>query len=330
MKRREFITLLGAATVGWPLAGRAQQLDRVPRIGVLSLTAESDTRVQGWLAAIRQRLPELGWADGSVRIDYRWGDGNIDRLGMVAKELVESRPDVIFAGSTPSVTAIARATRTIPIVFANVSDPVGSGLVESLARPGGNLTGFTNYEYTVGGKWVEILKELEPRLRRIAIVFNPVTAPNQGSQYLRSIESAARSLAIEPISMPINDIAELDSGLRSFARDSNAGLIVMSDAFAVINRKILISLAARYHLPAVYPFPIMAEDGGLAAYGSDSVDLYRRAAVYIDRILRGARPSELPIQQPTKFTLLINLKTAKALGLDVPPTLLARADEVIE
>ena len=209
MKRREFITLLGGAAAAWPLAARAQ-LDRARRIGVLSLTAENDARVQGWLAAMRERLPELGWADGSIRIDYRWGDGNIDRLGVVAKELVESRPDVIFAGSTPSVTAIARATRTIPIVFANVSDPIGTGLVESLARPGGNLTGFTNYEYTVGGKWVEILKELEPRLRRIAVVFNPATAPNQGSQYLRSIESAARSLAIEPISTPINDIGELE------------------------------------------------------------------------------------------------------------------------
>jgi putative ABC transport system substrate-binding protein len=284
MKRREFIGLVGGAAT-WPLAARAQQLERVRRIGVLSLTAENDTRVQGWLAAMRERLPQLGWAAGSIRIDYRWGDGNIDRLGAVAKELVESLPDVIFAGSTPSVTALARATRTIPIVFANVSDPVGTGLVESLARPGGNLTGFTNYEYTVGGKWVEILKELEPRLRRIAVVFNPATAPNQGSQYLRSIESAARLFAIETISMPINDIAELDSGLRSFARDSNSGLIVMSDAFAVIHRKRLISLAADYHLPAVYPFPIMAEDGGLAAYGSDSIDLYRRAAAYIDRIL---------------------------------------------
>jgi putative tryptophan/tyrosine transport system substrate-binding protein len=182
MRRREFITLLGGAAVPWPLTARSQQLERVRRIGVLSLTAENDTRVQGWLAAMRERLPELGWADGSIRIDYRWGDGNIDRLGAVAKELVESLPDVIFAGSTPSVTAIARATRTIPIVFANVSDPVGTGLVESLARPGGNLTGFTNYEYTVGGKWVEILKELEPRLRRIAVVFNPATAPNQGSE----------------------------------------------------------------------------------------------------------------------------------------------------
>jgi putative ABC transport system substrate-binding protein len=330
MRRREFITLLGGAAMAWPFGARGQQLDRLPKIGVLSLTAASDTRVQGWLAAIRQRLPELGWAEGSVRIDYRWGDGNIDRLGAIAKELVESRPDVIFAGSTPSVTAIARETRTIPIVFANVSDPVGSGLVESLARPGGNLTGFTNYEYTVGGKWVEILKELDPSLRRIAIVFNPGTAPSQGSQYLRSIETAARSFAIEPISTPIHDIAELESVLRPFARQSNGGLIVMSDAFAVIHRKILISLASRYRLPAIYPFPIMAEDGGLAAYGSDSVDLYRRAAAYIDRILRGARPGDLPIQQPTKFALIINLKTAKALGLEIPPTLLARADEVIE
>ena len=330
MRRREFITLLGGAAA-WPLAARAQQPERMRRIGVLMGYAESDREGQAFVAAFREELQKLGWTEGrNIRIDTRWATpDDAESRQRFAKELVALQPDLILSHSTPTTAALLQQTRTIPIVFAIVSDPVGSGFVASFPRPGGNVTGFTNMEPTMAGKWLELLKEIAPRVARVAFLFNPATAP-YAEYYLNPFKAAAASFAVEAIAAPVHDTSELETVVAAQAREPNGGLIVMPDTFTTAHRAEITSLAARYRLPAVYPFRFFAELGGLLSYGNDLVDNFRRAATYADRILKGAKPSELPVQAPVKFELVINLKTAKALGLTVPPASLARADEVIE
>jgi len=329
MRRREFITLIGAAA-GLPLAARAQQGDQLRRIGVLSLAAETDPEGQSWDTAFRKRLDELGWVDGrNVHIDYRWGAGSVERLQVFAKELVRLNPEVLLAVTTPATAALQRETHTIPIVFATVSDPIGSGFVASLANPGGNITGFINIEASLSGKWLELMHEVAPHVSRVGIMFNPNTAP-YAKYYVETFQSAASALAVKPIEAPVHSAAEVEAVMTKLGGETGSGLVVMPDTSTVIYRQTIISLADRYHLPTIYPFRVFVGDSGLMSYGIDSADLLRGAASYIDRILKGAKPNELAVQLPTKFELVINLKTAKALGLTVPPTLLATADEVIE
>ena len=317
--------------LAWPLAARAQQPDRMRRIGVLMARAESNQEGQVWVAAFREGLQKLGWTEGrNIRIDTRWAiPGDAEAMQRIAKELVAQQPDLILSQSTPTTAAVLQQTRTIPIVFATVADPVGSGFVASVPRPGGNVTGFTNIEPTMAGKWLELLKEIAPRVNRVAFLFNPATAP-YAEYYLNPFKAAAQSFAVEAVAAPVRDTSELESAIAEQARLPNGSLIVMTDTFMALHRAEIISLAARYRLPAVYPFRFFAELGGLLSYGNDLTDNFRRAASYADRILKGAKPSELPVQAPVKFELVINLKTAKALGLDVPLQLRQRADEVIE
>jgi putative ABC transport system substrate-binding protein len=334
MKRREFITLLGgaaAAPVILPCAARAQQPERTRRIGVLTGYAESDRQAHAFVAAFREGLQKLGWMEGrNIRIDTRWAaPGDAEARQRFAKELVALQPDLILAYNTPTTAAALQQTRTIPIIFVNVSDPVGSRFVASFPRPGGNVTGFTNIEPTMAGKWLELLKEIAPRVNRAAFLFNPATAPYTES-YLNPFKAAAPSFAVEAIAAPVRDASELESVVAALARAPNGSLIVMTDSFTTAHRVEITALAARYRLPAVYPYRFFAELGGLLSYGSDLTDNWRRAASYADRILKGEKPSELPVQAPVKFELVINLKTAKALGLDVPLHLQQRADEVIE
>jgi putative ABC transport system substrate-binding protein len=330
MRRREFITLLGGAIV-WPLAAHAQQPDRMRRIGVLMGYAESDREGQAFVAAFREGLQKLGWAEGrNIRIDTRWATpGDAESIQRFAKELIALQPDLILSAATPTTAALLQQTRTIPIIFATVSDPVGSGFVASFPRPGGNVTGFTNIEPTMAGKWLELLKEIAPRVNRVAFLFNPATAP-YAEYFLNPFKAAAASFAVEAIAAPVHDASELESVVAVQAREPNGGLVVMTDVFATAHRAEITSLAARYRLPAVYPYRFFAEVGGLLSYGSKLVDNYRRAASYADRILKGEKPSDLPVQAPVKYELVINLKTAKALGLDVPLQLQQRADELIE
>jgi len=327
MRRREFITLLVGAAA-WPLAARAQQLDRMRRIGVLMGFAESDPTAQSWLAAFRNALAQLGWSEGNnLRIEVRWGAADPDRIRTLAKELVDLRPDAIFDQTTPVTDAFARVTQTIPIVFVYVADPVGSGFAASLPRPGRNITGFTYVEPTTGGKWVEMLKEIAPRTAHVALLFNPETAPEF---YMPSVQAAAFSFAVEASMAPVHARDEIAGVIAAQARSPGGGLIVMPDVFNDANGELIIALATRSGVPAIYPRPVFAESGGLIAYGADLAEQFRQAAGYIDRILKGANPGDLPVQRPTKFELVINLKTAKALGLTIPPTVLALADEVIE
>ena len=331
MRRRTFITLLGGAAAGWPIAARAQQPERVRRIGVLMGWPESDSEARSEFAAFVQELQKLGWADGrNLRIDSRWGmPADPDSMHRFAKELVALQPDLILSQSTPATAALLQQTRTIPVIFAIVADPIGSGFVVSFPRPGGNATGFAVTEPTQAGKWVELLKELAPRVTRVAALFNPAMA-SFAEFWLKPFKAAAASFAVEAILAPVHDMSELEPVIAAQAREPNTGLFVMPDAFTITYRAEVTSLAARYRLPAVYAFRFFTEVGGLLSYGEDLTDNFRRAATYADRILKDAKPSELPVQAPVKFELVINLKTAKALGLDVPPTLLARADEVIE
>jgi putative tryptophan/tyrosine transport system substrate-binding protein len=332
MRRRDFITLLGGVAAAWPLAVRAQPSDRVRRLAAMMGGRNADTDPDGraWFSAFRQGLQDLGWVEGhNFRADYRWPAGDLDRMRVIAKEFIDLQPDVLVAGNTPAVVSLLRETRTIPIVFTLLSDPVGTGVVASLARPGGNATGFTAFEYSLAGKWLEILKDLAPAVTRVALLFNPETSP-YAKHYLSFIETAAPAFKVVVTSASIRSISEMEAALTAHAREPGGGLVVLPDAFTFSNRSPLISAAARHHLPAIYALRGQAADGGLVSYGPDTVDLWRRAAAYVDRILRGANPAELPVQQPTRYELLINLKTAKALGLTVPPTLLARADEVIE
>jgi putative tryptophan/tyrosine transport system substrate-binding protein len=330
MKRREFITLLGAAVAG-PLVARAQQPAQVRRVGMLIGYSENDPETQARLSALRQELEHLGWKEGgSVRIDYRFAPASPDEAQVFAKELVALQPDVLIGNSTPATAALLRETRTIPIVFVGVSDPVGSRFVLSIARPGGAATGFTNFEPSLIGKWLELLKEIAPGITRAAVVFNPKTAPGGGSFFLDPFEPVARSLAVEPIAVRVNDAGEIEGAVAAIGREPDGSLIVMPDAFTTVHRQLIILLAARYALPAIYPYRYQAVEGGLLSYGVDTVDLMRRAAPYVDRILKGEKPADLPVQAPIKFELVINLRAARVLGLTVPPQLLARADEVIE
>jgi putative ABC transport system substrate-binding protein len=332
MKRREFISFLGGAAAAWPLAtARAQESGRVRRVGVLLALFDSDPEGQPRIAAFQQELENLGWTEGrNIQIEYRWASGDADRFRAFAAELVATRPDVLTAHTSASAQALARATRTIPIIFAMVSDPVGSGLAASLSEPGGNATGFTIFETSMGAKWVEFLKELSPRLARVGLLFNPATAPGRISSYLQSVEAAARSVAIDPIVARVSSAAQIEDAIATLSRRPDSGLIVMPDVFMTKHRDLIAALAIRHGLPAVYSFRYFAEGGGLFSYGIDVSDIFRRAAGYVDKVLRGAMPSNLPVQHPDKFELVINLKTARALRLDVPRILLARANEVIE
>jgi len=332
MRRREFITLLGGAAAGLPLAVQAQQNGPVRRVGVLVGGAETDPQTVAGLAAFKPELQELGWVDGhNIRIDYRFAAADADRINAFAKELVALRPDLIVGSTTPVVAVLQRETKTIPIVFITVSDPVGSGFVTSLPHPGGNITGFINIEASLSGKWIEILKEIMPRVTRATLMFNPETAP-YFAFYQQPFEAAARSNGIEPIAAPVHSAADIGRVFDSLGGRPDTGLVLPPDIFIGLktNLALITSLAASYRVPAVYPYRYMVAAGGLISYGVDITDLYRRVPSYVDRILRGAKPVDLPVQLPTKFEFAINLKTAKALGLDVPPTLLGRADEVIE
>jgi len=330
MRRREFISVLGSAAA-WPLAARAQSRNRMRRIGMLMGYAESDPEAKGFFAGVMQTLADLGWIDGrNLQMNVRWAPGSVDRMRSFAKELVELQPDVILANSTPVTAALQRETRTIPTVFAVASDPVGSGFVASLARPGGNITGFSIAEPSLPGKWMELLTEITPGLQRAAMLFNPDTAAYVSSYYLPSFEAAAQSLKVAPITARVRSDAEIETVITSLGREPGGGLLVMPDNFMEIHRAQIISLAARNNVPAVYQLPVNVRDGGLLSYGADFADVFRRAAAYVDRVLRGTMPSELPVQMPTKYIMAINAKTAKVPRLAVPQTLLVRADEVIE
>jgi putative ABC transport system substrate-binding protein len=329
MKRREFIAGLGGAVV-WPLAAQAQPTERMRRIGVLMPSDGNDPVAKTYVSAFTQALAHLGWTDGrNVRMDLRWGGGDISQIRALAQELIGLQPDIILTGGYAATAAVQRETRTIPIVFITVGDPVASGLVATLNQPGGNITGFAIYEASLGGKWLELLSQIAPALKRATIMFNPDTSAAI-TYMLRSLETAARSLKVVPIAAPVHSDAEIEAAIITLGREPGGGLVVMPQAFALGHRTPIISAAARNNIPAVYGALDFARDGGLLSYAPDVVDNWRRAAPYVDRILRGAKPSELPVQFPTKFELVINLTTAKALGLNLPPTLLAIADEVIE
>jgi putative ABC transport system substrate-binding protein len=329
IKRREFITLLSGAAAGWPLAARAQQGNRVRRIGVLTGLDENDPVYKSRLSAFTQALADLGWADGrNVRMDLRWGGGDIDRIRALAQELAGLQLDIILANSTPATVALQRETRTIPIVFVNVGDPVASSIVARLDRPSGNITGFATYEATLGGKWLELLSEIAPGLTRAAIMFNPDMAT--ALAYLPSFETAARSLKVVAITAPVHSDVEIETAIIALGREPGSGLVAVPDGFTAVHRVPLILAAARNSVPAVYFAAPMVRDGGLLSYGPDPVDDFRRAASYVDRILHGEKPGDLPVQFPTKFEMALNLKTAKALGLAVPPSIMLRVTEVIE
>jgi putative ABC transport system substrate-binding protein len=328
MKRREFIAALGGAAA-WPLAARAQQGDRTRRIGVLVGGDENDPLVKPRVSAFTQRLADLGWIDRrNLRMDLRWAGGDTNRIRALAAELVSLQPDIIVTNATLATAALQRETRTIPIIFTNVADPVASSIVAGFNQPGGNTTGFANYEPSMAGKWLELLSEIAPGLKRVAIMFNPDTAP--ASTYTPSFETAARSLKVEPVTAPVHSDVEIETAIVALGREPGGGLVVIPDVFADVHRAPIVSAAARNNVPAVYWASDVARDGGLLSYGVDPVDIWRRAASYVDRILRGAKPGDLPVQLPTKFEMAVNLKTAKALGLTVPPSILLRADEIIE
>jgi putative tryptophan/tyrosine transport system substrate-binding protein len=330
VRRREFVAGLGSAAA-WPLTARAQQIGRVRRIGVLMATAENDSAGNAFVTGFAQSLNGLGWTDGrGARMDFRWTGGSTNRLPDLAKELVDLEPDVILAMATPVTAALQGLTRTIPIVFVGVSDPVGDRFIASLSHPGGNLTGFIYVEAAMAGKWLELLMEIAPHIKRVASIFNPDTTSGRGSYFLPSFDAAARSLKVEPIIAPVHSDAEIETIITSLGREPGGGIITLADTFLLAHRASITRLTAQNNLPAVYYETGFARDGGLLCYGPDQVDMFRRAASYVDRILRGARPADLPVQVPTKFEFAINLKTAKALGLNVPQSLLLRADEVIE
>ena len=329
MRRREFIAILGGAAAGWPLGARAQQSNRLRLIGVLFAMAPSDPDAEMRVKAFETGLRELGWVEGrNMRLEYRWAPRDPSLLLNQATELVSLAPDVILATSTPVVAAL-RQGNPAPVVFVQVTDPIGNGFVPNFARPGSYLTGFTTFEFTVGSKWLEALKHVAPAVQRVALIFNPDTAPF-AHLFWQPVVEAAPAFDVEPIQTPVRDAGEIKHAIESFAREANGGLMVLPDVSTTNYRDLIIALAARHRLPAVYPFRYFAASGGLMSYGSDLADVYRRAASYVDRILKGAAPGDLPVQAPSKFELVINLKTANALGLTVPPLWLGRADEVIE
>jgi len=329
MKRREFITLVGGAAAAWPLAAVAQQGERVRRIGVLMAITADDSESQARLAAFAQGLQQLGWTVGqNVRVDYRWAGGNADAMRKYAAELIALAPDVILAHSSAALATLLQVTRAIPIVFTIVADPVGAGYVESLARPGGNATGFTSFEYAIAGKWLELLKEIAPRTTRVAVLRESAIAA--GPAQFGVIQAVAPSLGAELRPVDTRDAGEIERTITAFAQGSNGGLVVTGSPTAAVHRELIIALAVRHRLPAVYNARYYVAGGGLISYGPDFVDQFRRAAGYVDRILKGEKPADLPVQAPTKYELVVNLKTAKTLGLEIPATVLARADEVIE
>ena len=325
MRRREFITLVGSAAV-WPLTVRAQQAQRVRRIGVLMPFAKDNPEGQARIEAFLKELQRLGWTDGrNLQIEYRWDTGDLRKA---ATELVALSPEVIFGSATPAVAALQQSTRTVPVVFAQVADPVSAGFVASLAKPGGNITGFTNFDYTIGAKWLELLKEIAPNVTRVGVIREPTVTASIGQ--LAAINSVARSFGVEVNPLGGLDATDIERTVTEFARGPNGGLIVSATPLSANNRSLIISLAAQHRLPAVYPFPFFVADGGLICYGPDSIEPHRQAAHYVDRILKGEKPSDLPVQAATKYELVINLKTAKGLGLTVPHSVLSRANEVIE
>jgi putative tryptophan/tyrosine transport system substrate-binding protein len=333
MRRRDFISsmLLCAATVTWPVAGKTQSADQMRRIGVLMAYAASDQEAVDRVKVFAKALQNLGWTDGSnIRIEYRWAGGKAELFTAYAAELAQLKCDAILSATTPVLAALLKQTRSIPIVFLSVSDPVGDGFIKSLAHPGGNATGFINIESGMAGKWVELLKEVVPGLARAAMIFNPKTAPGGGSYFMGPFKAAASSLAVEPIAVSVSDRAELENAVVTQSHEPHVGLIVPPDSFTVNNRDLIISLAASHNMPVIYPYSYMAKEGGLMSYGIDLQDMYERAATDVDRILKGEKPQDLPVEAPTKFELVINHKTAKDLGLAIPQTLLATADEVIE
>jgi putative tryptophan/tyrosine transport system substrate-binding protein len=328
MKRRNFIALLGGAAA-WPLATRAQQAAQTRRVGVLMNLAADDAEGLARVTAFAQALQQLGWTDGrNVRIDYRWAAGDPERFQRYAQELLTLGPDVTLASATPGIVALVQASRTVPIVFVAVIDPVGAGFVESLARPGGNVTGFGTFEYGMSGKWLELLKEIAPRVARVAVIRDQ--SLTSGTAQFAAVQSVAPSFGVELSPVGVRDAGEIERGVAGFARTPNGGVIVTGSPLTAVHRDLIIALAARHRLPAVYGFRFFASAGGLISYGPDIVDQYRRAAGYVDRILKGEKPGDLPVQAPTKYELVINLKTAKALGLEIPSSVLARANEVIE
>jgi putative ABC transport system substrate-binding protein len=329
MRRRDFITLLGGAAAAWPVAASAQPNARVRRVGVLMALPETDPEGRSQLSEFTRGLAELGWVEGrTVQLEVRWATGSIDRARMYAKELVDLQPDVIFADSTPEAAALHRETRTIPIVFVLVADPMGEGFVAGLPRPGGNMTGFVPLEPPLTGRWLELLIQIAPGVRRVAIMFNPDSAPYIESNYLPAFEAAARSFKVAPITSPVRSDADIETGIASLGSEPGGGLIVMPGVY--MNARRSTTIAASNRVPAVYSSSNYVRDGGLLSYGAELGDMFYRAALYVDRILRGTKPAELPVQLPVKFTTALNTRTAKALGLTVPPTMLALADEVIE
>jgi len=329
MRRREFITLLSGAATAWPLAALAQQPGTPRRIGVLIQVAEGDPQARIEVATFLRGLQKLGWIEGhNLRIDTRWGGGDADLIRKYAAELVALAPEVVLAPGGTVVGALQQASRTVPIVFVNVTDPVGRGYVASLAQPVGNATGFTSFEFGMGGKWLEVLKEMAPPVTRAAVLRDPVITAGMG--YLAAIHALAPSIGVQVTPVDVRQTSDIERAVAAFARTPNSGLIVTADPAAIVHREAIIALAARHRLPAVYPYRFFVISGGLISYGLDNIEQYRLAAGYVDRILKGEKPGDLPVQAPTKYELAINLKTAKALGLEVPPTLLARADEVIE
>jgi len=330
MRRRDFIAGIAGSAAAWPLTAHAQQGDRMRRMGVLMGYAENDSEAQAWVAAFREELEKLGWTDGrNISIETRWAASDAEAMRRFAKELVALQPDIIVSQLTVTTAALLEQTRTIPIVFAMVADPVGSGFVASLSRPGGQVTGFATLEDSLAGKWLELLKEIAPRVERIVFLFDPKAA-TFAEYYLTPLKTAGASSGVQVIVAPVHDVSELELIIATHARESNTGLIAMPDSFLNVHRADLTSLAARYRLPAVYPYRQFAEVRGLLSYGFDRVNNFRRAAGYVDRILKGEKPADLPVQRPTRYELVINLKTAKALGLEVPWILQQRADEVIE
>jgi putative ABC transport system substrate-binding protein len=330
MRRRDFIALLGCAAVAWPLAARAQQPERMRRIGVLMNGTETDMVSRSNLAAFQKALRNLGWIDGqNLRADYRWSAGDPERMRTYATELVALAPDVILTASSANLAALQRATRTIPIVFVQVSEPIAQGFTSSLAHPDGNITGFAQYESSMGSKWIDLLKQIAPGLAQVGVMFNPEASP-QSKLFMGSIEAVAPSFGAEAIAVIVRDVAEIEPAIAGIARKPNAGLIVLPSTFTSLRRQLIVDLAARYRLPAIYAEREFVEAGGLMRYGFIDSEFFRQAAIYVDRILRGAQPADLPIQQPTKFELVINVTAARALGIELPMGLMLRADEVIE
>jgi putative tryptophan/tyrosine transport system substrate-binding protein len=332
MRRREFITLLGGTAAAWPLAAPAQRAGKVHRISVVNIITANDPEASPRVTAFELELRKLGWAtERELRIDYYWDASDVARRGVVANQVAESRPDVIVAATTQLVQALRDTARGVPIVFVQVIDPVGTGLVANLARPGANLTGFTNFEFAMVSKWLELLKEIVPNLRNVVQLFNPATVPGPAlAFFVQTLEAAAPAFAVTPTTAFVKNADEIEGVLSALARTPNTGLMLSPDVFTTRHRDLIIPLVAAYRLPAIYPYRYFATAGGLLSYGMNTIDVFRQAASYVDRILKGAKPADLPVQQPTKFELVINLKTAKALGLDVPWFLQQRADEVIE